>query len=86
MCSCCHQSSLPVDFPPPLDHADACAPPLSGNESVAGLCPFYSDRRLIDAFKAYIGRLLSHVNGYTGRALKDEPAILGWVSPNAWLS
>ena len=65
---------------PRMDHADACAPPLSGNESVAGLCPFYSDRRLIDAFKAYIGRLLSHVNGYTGRALKDEPAILGWVS------
>jgi mannan endo-1,4-beta-mannosidase len=67
---------------PEMPHADTCLPPLSGNVSVAALCPFYTDRRIIAAFKVYIKRLLEHVSVYSGRALKDEPAVMGWETGN----
>ena len=61
-----------------MEHAENCVLPLCVKEPAAALCPFYTDRRVIAAFKTYISRLLNHVNAYTGRALKDEPAIMGW--------
>jgi hypothetical protein len=71
-----------VDFvnwvDPEMEHAENCVLPLCVKEPAASLCPFYTDRRVIAAFKTYITRLLNHVNAYTGRALKDEPAIMGW--------
>lgn len=48
----------------------------------ARLCPFYTDPRVIEGFKQYIKALLAHVNRYTGVALKDDPAIMGWETGN----
>ena len=59
-----------------------CVLPLCVKEPAASLCPFYTNRTVIDAFKNYIHRLLNHVNQYTGTALKDDPAILGWETGN----
>lgn len=36
---------------------------------------FYSDPQIITDFKTYISDWLGHVNGYTGRANKAEPAV-----------
>lgn len=43
---------------------------------------FYTDERAITAFEAYISARLSHVNPYTGRATRDEPAIALWETGN----
>ena len=67
---------------PEMKHRENCVLPLCVQEPEAALCPFYTDRRIIDAFKTYVKRLLTHVNQYTGRALKDEPAIMGWETGN----
>ena len=34
---------------------------------------FYSNPTIIEDFKTYVSRLMSHFNNYTGLALKDEP-------------
>ncbi|HEX8632292.1 MAG TPA: cellulase family glycosylhydrolase, partial [Catenuloplanes sp.] len=49
-----------------------------------GLPPeaFYTDARVIAAFKDYIRYLLTHVNPYTGRAYADEPTVLAWELGN----
>ena len=39
---------------------------------------FYTDPQVIEDFKAYVSHVLNHVNQYTGRAYKDDPAILCW--------
>lgn len=61
-----------------MEHRANCVLPLCVKEPEAGLCPFYTDARVIDSFKQYIKALLNHVNRYTGIALKDDPAIMGW--------
>lgn len=43
---------------------------------------FYTDASAIAAFREYVSRRLLHVNPYTGRMAKDEPAILAWESGN----
>lgn len=43
---------------------------------------FYSNTRVIAAFKDYIKHLLQHVNRYTGRRYCDEPAVLAWETGN----
>eukprot|EP01084_Bolivina_argentea_P159233 277348_1 len=43
---------------------------------------FYSNNTIINDFKTYINKLLTHVNNYTGVALKDEPTILAWETGN----
>jgi hypothetical protein len=43
---------------------------------------FWTDRQVIDDFKATIRHLLSRKNVYTGIAYRDEPAILGWQTGN----
>jgi mannan endo-1,4-beta-mannosidase len=43
---------------------------------------FYTDAHAIAAFKAYIAARLAHVNPYTGRAARDEPAIAIWETGN----
>jgi hypothetical protein len=55
-----------------------CVLPLCVKEPAARLCPFYTDPRVIGGFKQYIKALLNHVNRYTGVALKEDPAIMGW--------
>ena len=37
---------------------------------------FYTSEKAVTAFEAYITARLTHVNPYTGRAAKDEPAVL----------
>lgn len=43
---------------------------------------FYSNRAVINDFKAYVSTLLNHVNTYTGIAYKDDPTILAWETGN----
>lgn len=43
---------------------------------------FYTDDRAVTAFEAYITARLTHVNPYTGRAARDEPAIAFWETGN----
>jgi len=43
---------------------------------------FYSDPRAVAAFEAYVAARLAHVNPYTGRAARDEPAIAFWETGN----
>jgi hypothetical protein len=43
---------------------------------------FFTDERAITAFEAYIAARLAHVNRYTGRATRDEPAIAFWETGN----
>ncbi|KZS94212.1 glycoside hydrolase [Sistotremastrum niveocremeum HHB9708] len=43
---------------------------------------FYNTTAIVDSFKRYITQHLTHVNRYTGIALKDDPTILGWESGN----
>lgn len=52
---------------------------------------FYTNPQAISAFQDYISHRLLHVNAFTGRAAKDEPAIAMWEtgneldSPTAWV-
>ena len=52
---------------------------------------FYTDSRAIAAFQDYISHRLHHINPYTGRATRDEPAIAFWEtgneldSPTVWV-
>jgi len=43
---------------------------------------FYNTTVIVDSFKRYITQHLTHVNQFTGIALKDDPTILGWESGN----
>ena len=43
---------------------------------------FWSDRQIIDDFKATVRHLLTRDSVYTGVAYRDEPAILGWETGN----
>ncbi|TFY71901.1 hypothetical protein EVG20_g1114 [Dentipellis fragilis] len=43
---------------------------------------FYNDTQVVSSFKRYVTNHLTHVNRYTGIALKDDPIILGWESGN----
>ncbi|CEM02606.1 unnamed protein product [Vitrella brassicaformis CCMP3155] len=43
---------------------------------------FYTDPTIIQDFKTYISRLVSHVNRYTGVAWKDDPTIMAWETGN----
>lgn len=43
---------------------------------------FYTDPVVRADFRDYVGRLARHVNPHTGRAWKDEPAILAWETGN----
>ena len=43
---------------------------------------FYSNETIKGWFKNYINEVLNHKNVYTGRYLKDEPAILAWELAN----
>jgi hypothetical protein len=63
---------------PEMEYRANCVLPLCVKEPAARLCPFYTDPRVIGGFKQYIKALLNHVNRYTGVALKEDPAIMGW--------
>lgn len=43
---------------------------------------FFTDTNVRVFFKQFLSYYLNHVNKYTGRALKDEPAILCWELGN----
>ena len=43
---------------------------------------FYTDASAVAAFEAYVSARLAHVNPYTGRAARDEPAIAVWETGN----
>lgn len=43
---------------------------------------FYSDPCVVAAFKEFVRRRLNHVNPFTGRRAKDEPAIAVWETGN----
>ena len=43
---------------------------------------FYYNSQVIEDFKAYIRVIMTHVNRYTGVALKDDPTILAWETGN----
>ncbi|HEX8343904.1 MAG TPA: hypothetical protein VF657_04060, partial [Actinoplanes sp.] len=43
---------------------------------------FYTDPRVIAAFKEYVRNLLDHVNPYTGRRYADEPTVMSWELGN----
>src|SRR3954447_4637913 len=43
---------------------------------------FWSDRQIIDDFKATIRYLLTRKNSYTGVEYRDDPSIFGWETGN----
>ncbi|KAG0147890.1 hypothetical protein CROQUDRAFT_17297, partial [Cronartium quercuum f. sp. fusiforme G11] len=43
---------------------------------------FYSNEDVMESFKDYIEVILTHVNQYTGIALKDDPTIMAWETGN----
>ena len=43
---------------------------------------FWTDRQIIDDFKATVRHLITRKNTYTGVAYRDEPAIFGWETGN----
>jgi mannan endo-1,4-beta-mannosidase len=43
---------------------------------------FYTDPLVMADYKAYISRLLGHVNPYTGLKYKDDPTIMAWETGN----
>ncbi len=43
---------------------------------------FWTDRQIIDDFKATVRFLIERKNVYTGVAYRDEPAIFGWETGN----
>lgn len=43
---------------------------------------FWTDRQIIDDFKATIRHVLDRRNTYTGKRYRDDPAILGWETGN----
>jgi mannan endo-1,4-beta-mannosidase len=43
---------------------------------------FYTNKTVIQDFEKYIFHLLTHVNPYTGLALKDDPTIMAWETGN----
>ena len=43
---------------------------------------FWTDRQIIDDFKATVRYLITRKNTYTGVAYRDEPAIFGWETGN----
>ncbi|KAI0030945.1 glycoside hydrolase [Vararia minispora EC-137] len=43
---------------------------------------FYNTTSIVESFKRYIINHLTHVNRYTGLALKDDPTIFAWESGN----
>ena len=62
--------------------ATSCVLPASVKEQQAKKCAFYSDGGVILSFRAYVRRLVTRVNRYTGVALADDPAILAWETGN----
>jgi len=54
---------------------------------------FYTDREVIDDFKAYVSVIVNRVNSYTGISYKDDPTIMAWElgnelndAPAAWVA
>jgi hypothetical protein len=43
---------------------------------------FWTDPTVIGDFENHIGRIVNHVNSYTGVSYKDDPTILGWMDCN----
>ncbi|OGG12581.1 hypothetical protein A3D77_04545 [Candidatus Gottesmanbacteria bacterium RIFCSPHIGHO2_02_FULL_39_11] len=43
---------------------------------------FFTNDKTNDLYKSYVKKLLTYKNPYTGRLLKDEPAILAWELMN----
>lgn len=43
---------------------------------------FFTDRRVVDAYKDLIRQLLTRVNTVTGIAYRDDPAIMAWETGN----
>ena len=62
--------------------AKACVLPASVKEEEAKKCAFYSDSAVMGSFHAYVRKLVTRVNRYTGVALADDPTILAWETGN----
>ncbi|BGP43675.1 hypothetical protein JCM10449v2_007720 [Rhodotorula kratochvilovae] len=45
---------------------------------------FFTNQKAIDAYKAYIVKLLSHRNVYSGVTWANDPTILAWETGNEW--
>ncbi len=43
---------------------------------------FYTDPKIRTWYEAWVNHLLNHVNAYTGKAYKDDPAIMTWELAN----
>ncbi len=43
---------------------------------------FYTDPAVIGAFRTYVGRLVGHVNVYSGIAYRNDPTIMAWETGN----
>jgi hypothetical protein len=63
-------------------HVAGCRMDFTGWLGLDNHSAFYTDERAIAAFRAYVKRRLEHVNPYTGRRARDEPAIMAWESGN----
>lgn len=63
-------------------HVSGCRMDFTRWAGLTNHTAFYSHPGVISDFHSYVKRRLEHVNPYTGRAAKDEPAILAWESGN----
>jgi mannan endo-1,4-beta-mannosidase len=66
-----------VAVPNAADYTDADADQLEEDtKAVRG--EFWQNARCLEMYQAYVSHLLNRVNGYSGVAYKDDPAILMW--------
>lgn len=63
-------------------HVAGCRQDFTSWLGITNHTQFYLNHTAIAAFRAYVEQRLNHVNPYTGRKAKDEPAILAWESGN----
>ena len=63
-------------------HVAGCRQDYTRWLGLSNTSSFYTDEQAIGAFRTYVKRRLDHVNPYTGRRARDEPAIIAWESGN----
>jgi mannan endo-1,4-beta-mannosidase len=69
------QTGEPIPYPPPAEGGD-------WNKYQLFASQFYKNEAALQAFDNHIRAIVTRQNPYTGRAYRDEPAIMAWELAN----